>query len=175
VVIAPLLPEHVSEAYVGWLNDPEVIRYTYASLGATVDSVQEYVRAAIEAPNAAMWRILADGNEHIGNIRLSNIRWMHRRAEVALMIGDRNYWGRGLAAKAIDLVACYAFEELKLHKLIAGVLKPNLSSKRAFEKAGFQCEALLREHSIFNGAMCDTYQMTRFERPPVTTTGGDPG
>ncbi len=173
VAIAPLLPEHVSQAYVGWLNDPELIRYTDVSPGATMDSVRTYVEAAVAAPNVAMWRILVEGSAHIGNIRLSNIRWMHRRAEVALMIGDRDYWGRGLGPEAIDLVSRHAFDELDLHKLIAGILEPNVGSRRAFEKAGFQIEAVLREHAVFEGALCDTLQMTRFAPSPTPKTGRD--
>jgi [ribosomal protein S5]-alanine N-acetyltransferase len=162
VTISPLLPAHVNDAYVGWLNNPEIIRFTEISLDETAESTRAYVRAAIKAPNAAVWRIMIDDGVHVGNIRLSNIRLNHRRAEVALMIGAQEAWGRGVGSSAIELIARYAFEELELHKLTAGILKPNIGSFRAFEKAGFHCEATLRQHAVLDNAMCDSFLMARF-------------
>lgn len=164
VSLAPLGPEHVTDTYVGWLNDPAVIRFTEIRSGETLESVRTYVAATNKAPNTGIWRILVDGDSHVGNIRLSNIRWVHRRAEVAMLIGSRAHWGRGIGATAIGLLSAHAFEKLTLHKLTAGILEPNVRSRRAFEKAGFNCEAVLRRHALTDGAYCDVLLMTRFAR-----------
>ena len=112
VGLAPLELEHVTRDYVAWLNDPEVVRHTEVSGTQTLDTVRAYVSAALESRTAAMWRILVDDSRHVGNIRLSNIRKSPGRAEVALLIGARDCWGRGVGSKAIGLVSRYAFEEL---------------------------------------------------------------
>jgi [ribosomal protein S5]-alanine N-acetyltransferase len=148
VSISPLLAEHVNETYVSWLNDPEVTKYTETTGLNTLQSVRAYVETALSARNAVMWRILCDADHHVGNIRLSNLSTLHQRAEVALMIGDRNFWGQGLATSAIRLITDYGFDHLHLRKLSAGVVEPNRASSRAFEKAGYELEATLRDHTI---------------------------
>jgi UDP-4-amino-4,6-dideoxy-N-acetyl-beta-L-altrosamine transaminase len=162
VHLAPLLLEHVGAAYVEWLSDPEVTRFIEVWGPQTPDAVRAYVCAANESPTAAIWRIMVDGTRHVGNIRLSEIKPKHGRAEVALMIGERAYWGKGVGSRAIRLVSDYAFNVLGLHKLTAGVHATNVASRRAFERAGFNCEATLNRHAIHEGHQVDTLMMSRF-------------
>ena len=77
---------------------------------------------------------------HIGNIKLGPIHWLHRRADLSLFIGERKYWGQGYASEAIALVRDWAFRELDLQKLNAGIYSGNHGSRRAFEKCGFELE-----------------------------------
>ena len=114
------------------------------------------------APNAAIWRILIDRDRHVGNIRLSSIHWRHARAEVALLIGSRAEWGKGIATAAIELVSRHAFDKLEMNKLTAGIIATNVGSRRAFEKAGYRIEATLRDHAVVDDRFCDTYLMARF-------------
>ena len=163
IVLRPLLPEHVTAAYVGWLNDLEVIRFTEVDLGETADSTVRYVEEAMANPTVAMWRIVElAGGRHIGNIRLSGINRRHRHAEVALIIGNKDHWGRGVATVAIVLASRYGFIELCLHKLTAGIYEGNIGSYRAFEKAGYHLEATLKEHVLIEGTYCGVFKMARF-------------
>ena len=162
VHLAPLDVGQVSEEYVGWLNDPLVRQYTEISGGETTASVTQYVAQTVAAPDAAIWRIVFSDGVHVGNIRLSHIRWKHRRAEVAILIGSRDHWSRGVATNAIRLLTEFAWTGLKLHKLTAGILAPNVASRRAFEKAGYSVEAVLREHAVFADGFCDVLWMANF-------------
>ena len=162
VSLAPL--DAVTDEYLSWLRDPETIRYTEVSGTDTWETAAAYIAAANNDPNAALWRILERGH-HVGNIRLSDINWRHRRAEVALLIG-RPYWGRGIATQAIELVSRHAFEGLDLHKLTAGILAPNVRSRRAFEKAGYAQKAVLPDHALVDGAFVDSLLMVRIEPLP---------
>lgn len=172
VSLAPLEPDHVSAEYQAWLEDPEVARYTEISGSQSLDSIRGYVEATLNSPTAAIWRILVDGTRHVGNIRLSNVRKPHGRAEVALIVGARDCWGRGVGSRAIDLVCRYAFDVLGLNKLTAGMVCANVGSYRAFEKAGFHCEAVLRDHAMFGGEKHDCIFMARFaERRPAGADG----
>lgn len=161
--LAPLDPSHVGSDYVAWLNDPQVVGQTEQSAREhTVDSVRAYVEATLDAPDALIWRILL-ASAHVGNIRLSNIHRIHRRAAVALIIGHSSARGRGLGPRAIKLVVDYALGELGLNKVTAGLYASNPASGRAFEKAGFHLEATLRRHAWHDGAFIDVLQMARFQ------------
>lgn len=162
VVLAPLRVEDVTDTYVNWLNDPVVTRFTEVQPGNnTRDSVTAYVRQSLASADSAMWRVVVDGDVHVGNIRLSAIRWKHHRAEVALLIGSRTHWGKGIATRAIRSLSGYALGPMRLHKVVAGILIANVASRRAFEKAGYVLEARLRDQAFFEGAFCDSLLMSR--------------
>ena len=53
----------------------------------------------------------------------------------------------------------YAFEELKLHKVMLRVLAENARAKRSYEKAGFVQEAYLRDEVFLEGSYRDVILM----------------
>ncbi len=162
VSLAPLTPADVTPAYLSWLADEVVTRYTEARFGThTPESARAYVEKVNASKTDRIWRIVHDGR-HVGNIKLSGIDTQHRRASVAILIGDRTCWGRSVGPQAIEFAAAHAFGELGLHKLTAGIYAENTASIRAFEKAGFHIEATLREHRVLDGRLVDQVLMARF-------------
>jgi RimJ/RimL family protein N-acetyltransferase len=159
-------PEDVSERYVGWLNNPEVMGQTESRDGGhTIGSSRAYVAASLADDRCRLWRIVHDDAGHVGNMRLSNIISFHRRADTAVIVGERNLWGANIATRAIRLATDYAFDELGLLKLTAGMLATNTGSIRAFEKAGYAIEARrplhyrygdIRVDGVFMGKLSET-------------------
>jgi RimJ/RimL family protein N-acetyltransferase len=165
VTLAPFFPEHVNDAYLGWINDPETMRYTEARYRVfTRDSARAYVADSNAGRTSKLFRILYDGR-HVGNLRLSTIDFIHRRADIALIIGERELRSRGVGSTAIDLAARHAFGTLSLHKVTAGVYATNVASLRAFEKAAFMVEARLREHYLYEGQFVDGLLLARHADP----------
>lgn len=162
VRLDPLLPEHATDAYVAWLNDPAVTGKTEQRYQQhTVNSVRAYIESTLDAADALIWRITLDGR-HVGNIRLSQVNRHHARAMIALIIGESACRGRGVGSAAIDLLARHALSALGLHKVTAGIYSTNMASRRAFEKAGFHLEATFREHAREDGRFIDVWEMARF-------------
>ena len=172
--LAPFLPEHVCQAYVGWLNDPDVVRFTEARFAPhTVATARAYVAENLASDNAYLWRILGGEDAegiHVGNLRLGNIDRHHRRGTIALIIGAAEARGQGIGPRAIELAAAYGFEQLGLDKIFAGMYANNTPSIRAFAKAGFEPEARLRGHHVYQGARIDGVIMARF-RPGCVVPG----
>lgn len=148
-----LTPAAVSDAYVGWLGDPEINRFLESRFAP-------YSRAGVEAYVAGMLaseRDLFLGindvalGRHVGNIKLGPIERAHGLGEIGIMIGDRAAWGRGIGSAAIALVAGIARHELGLRKLSAGCYAGNVGSRRAFEKVGFAVEAVRPAHYLLDG------------------------
>ena len=132
-----------SPNYIAWMNDPEVIRYLETRFQVhTRESLAQYIQEQNSNSNVVLRGIFFE-NAHIGNIRLGPINWVHRHAEIGLVIA-KTFWGMGYGTEAIKLISDYAFDMLDLHKLIAGAYNVNVGSIRAFEKAGFEIEGRIR-------------------------------
>lgn len=148
--------DDVGEAYVRWMNDPDVVRYTESRFAVhTADELRRYVAAMRHDPNTLFLAMIADGGRHIGNIKLGSIDRAHGTADIGLLIGEKDWWGKGCAAEAIGLLSDHAFGALGLEKLSAGVYAPNVGCIKAFERAGFTREGTQRGHVRFEGARID--------------------
>ncbi len=167
LLLRAISPDEVTPEYVAWMNDPEVVRYL-ESRGTvqTAETVRRFVETANQSPDDRLFGIfLADTGRHIGNIKIGGINRRHGFADVGLLIGDRREWGKGYAAEAIALATRFAFEELGLVKLTAGVYEPNVASLRAFLRAGYREAGRLRLHRVSEGGRVDQIIMERLHTP----------
>lgn len=151
-----LRPVRVSDAtkeYVEWLNSPEINQYLEIRFTRhTLKNVKEYIKKVSKDRSFIFLAIIRkDSGKHIGNIKLGPINEYHKRAEIGIMIGDKNSWGRGFAGEAIHLLTNFAFNRLKLRKVIAGAYENNIGSIKTFIKNGFIAEAIMRDHWFSGG------------------------
>jgi ribosomal-protein-serine acetyltransferase len=80
----------------------------------------------------------------IGGVGLNELRDAKQIANLGYWV--RTGWtGRDIASRATILTAQYAFSELCLRRIEILAAIGNIASRRAAEKAGAQCEGLLRE------------------------------
>ena len=113
-----------------------------------------------ESSSNILFGIFSKRNDkHIGNIKLGSINSFHSRADLGLIIGDKSFWGKGIAFESICLVRDYAFTQLVLQKLYAGCYESNVGSKKAFLKAGFKVEGFLESHVIVDGRREGCFQL----------------
>ena len=90
-----------------------------------------------------------------GEVNLSNIR---RGPAQTALLGywvDRQCAGRGLVPEGVVLALRFAFEDLALHRVEAGVLPRNATSLRVMEKLDLPCEGITRGMLEINGAWED--------------------
>ena len=99
-----------------------------------------------------------------GGIGLEPMHDMHSgSAELGYWLGEP-YWGRGLAVRAVRLMADYAFDQLLFIRLQAMVIDGNAASMRVLEKSGFVREGILRKHVRKNGVVRDAHLFARLRR-----------
>lgn len=161
-----LEPEHVSAAYVGWLNDPVVARYLESRFSVhTEDSTREFVRNCRDHAQTLFLGIRSKKlNAHVGNIKLAPIDLHHGLGEIGILIGERTAWGQGIAGDAISALADIARDQLSLRKLTAGCYASNIGSEKAFMRAGFEFECRRRRHVLLNGQPEDVALMAKWLR-----------
>jgi RimJ/RimL family protein N-acetyltransferase len=67
---------------------------------------------------------------------------------------------RGLGTEAVRLIVGYGFEQLGLHRISLQVYAFNPRARRAYEKAGFVAEGVLREELRYGDEWIDATMMS---------------
>src|ERR1043165_2012831 len=157
IVLDAMDTRHVDGPYLGWLLDAEGTRYLEARFTAyDADRLRRYIETESERLDAVLFGIfLREDRRHIGTVKLSRIRSEHRNCEIGLMVGEKEFWGRGIGAEAIMLASDYAFHTLELHKILAGAYSNNVGSTKAFLKAGYTIEGHLVDDRWDGGQWVD--------------------
>lgn len=95
--------------------------------------------------------------EHLcGSIGIVTKEDIYRKnVEIGYFLSE-DYWGRGIITKAIKVATSYAFAKFDIIRVYAEPFSDNTGSRRALEKAGFECEALFRKNVVKNGVIKDS-------------------
>ena len=72
---------------------------------------------------------------YVGNIYLTDIGG--GSATYHIFIGDKNYWGKGIAREASRQIIDYGFKELNLDKIVLEVKKLNERAVKLYLSLGF--------------------------------------
>lgn len=165
IYLARMGISQVTDKYYSWLNNPEVNQYLESRfVSNSIDQIKDFVHRAVVSSDIVFAGVfMIDNDNHIGNIKLGNINWIHRTGDIGLLIGEKEYWGKGYASEAIELITNYAFNELNLHKVWAGCYGCNTGSIKAFKNAGFYEEARLKEQYFCKGVYMDGIIMARLK------------
>ncbi|HMK36839.1 MAG TPA: GNAT family protein [Desulfomonilaceae bacterium] len=145
-----------------WVNNPDIARLVDRVLPVSKTEQEEWyevIRSRTDCVFFAITEPIAD--THIGNVWLWDIHWRHRKCELRILIGDDCCLGKGFGTEAIQMAVLYAFEQLNLHRVYAYVLSNNPRALRAFEKAGFAREGLLKDAYFVEGDYLDGHVLAR--------------
>jgi RimJ/RimL family protein N-acetyltransferase len=148
----------VAPRYLEWLRDMEVVRYIGREEYLTpipFEEVRAYVEEVWANPLCTFFAVhSAADDEFLGTTKLNYLNQAGvatRTADVGIMIGDRRYWGKGLATDAICTVSHHAFDALEARKLTAGAVGANEAVLKAFLKVGYREEGRLRRKLLVEG------------------------
>ncbi|HEX2029848.1 MAG TPA: GNAT family protein [Actinomycetota bacterium] len=125
-------------------QDPDIARWTMVPSGYTEDDALAFVRGTHRPGGDEISLVILDAatEELLGTIGL--------RIDGPAGVGDIGYWvkrearGRGVATRAVRLVATWAFAARGLGRIELMAATENAASRRVAERAGFTLEGILR-------------------------------
>lgn len=162
IYLRQLQPVDVNENYLSWLTDDEVMS-GIATSGYTMQKLKEYVNERLSYPKTAFYAICSkQNNEHIGNIKLDFHDEKSNVSELGLLIGNKEFWGRGVGREACQLLLQYGFNKMGLRKIYLAVYENNPNAKKLYENLGFTLEGVLRKHVAVKGEYFDKYLFGMF-------------
>lgn len=164
IYLRPISEKDATAEYCNWLNDKEVNRYTEVRFEKhNLKKLRQYIKEASNNSSTLFFAIVRkDQNKFIGTMKLGGIYWQHGFGTLALMIGDKESWGKGFATEAVNLLTNYTFRQLKMRKIIAGIYETNLASLKIFQKAGYLEEGRQKKQYLYNGEYIDRVQVVKF-------------
>lgn len=148
-----------SPDYFAWLNDGTVTRTlnlpSYLG-GVSHETLRGYCENLMGSKTDLFLAVHDRSDDaFIGTAKAGHVSWHARTADIGIMIGRRDRWGRGLGRDAVSALCEHLFGYVRLRKLTAGLMAINPAGVRLFESLGFRREAVLRRQDAWNDGFCD--------------------
>ena len=145
--------DHLDERVMLWFQDEELMKFYSSSKNKiTKDILVNAIAEGKKNNNVFTFGIYERAeNKLIGMVKLGPINHAHKISDLATLIGDRDYLGKGLAVEAIRLGNKIAFERFDLRKLVSGMYESNTASIKAYTKADWIIEGRLQGHYLVDG------------------------
>lgn len=142
------------EQTLQWVNEPEIF-VLMGVFGPRTSVAQQrwYEEVSLSQTNLVFAVCLQDGDEHIGNASIFDIDLRNRNAGLTVALPDRAHQGKGLGREAVDLLCCYGFDYLNLHRIYCKT--DNVHAGKMYERLGFVCEGVLRQQTFRFGEFVD--------------------
>lgn len=156
--LRPLREADIEGNWLHWFNDPEVTSLMIrGSFPATVESQTAFYRSVTDGSESdlVLAIVAREGGTHVGNVGLHRIDWQHRNAEFGIVIGEREFWGRGIGTEATRMICRHGFDRLNLHRIWLGVFADHAAAIRSYEKVGFKVEGTMRAEILRQGRWHD--------------------
>ncbi|KAH0634122.1 hypothetical protein KY290_037557 [Solanum tuberosum] len=141
--------------FMEWFTDDNVNKFcSRDTTFITKEDAMQYI-ADVVIPHP-WYRAICLNDKPIGSISVSPFHGSDIcRGEIGYEISSK-YWGKGIATKAVKMVASTIFVDWPhLARLEGIVAVDNVGSQRVLEKAGFIKEGVLRKYYLVKGIPID--------------------
>jgi RimJ/RimL family protein N-acetyltransferase len=139
-----------------WDIDPEIQAHMPEPKNEPQDiSAQyEYIKECEEDEEGYYWSIETNNTISpitIGTVSLFEINTHHKSAELGIVIGDKNFWGKSVASEVLSELTMYAFNIVGLKYIGAHVEEANIPMQRALLKVGFEQDGFFKDQRVKDG------------------------
>ena len=140
-----------------WRNDPEIMEMTQSTTGFVSSAMEKrWVEEQMlnNRNNLYLAICLSDSGEMVGYLSLRDIDHQSMRAECSgIVIGRKDLWQKGIAAKAMRMLLDHAFDMLNLNLLFLFALEGNTGSLQLARSIGFRDTGFLPQYQYKAGKM----------------------
>jgi len=144
------------EKITEWSNDEAVYSTTlYAQKLVNVKYQEELLKDKINSFSI----IDLKTNNLLGNAGIFNIDHLNRNGEFGIIIGNKEFHGKGYGQEVTRLVLDYAFNVLNLNNIILTVFTYNIKGCQCYKKIGFKEIGRRRKSWFYGGEYHDEVYM----------------
>jgi len=149
----------IKSNYMGWFGDQEVTKYNSHGLFPQSKSEYEVFFKKLDN-NELICLAIIDRikNIHVGNVSLQGFNWISRSAELAIVIGEKDYWGKGWGTTALRCLMYHGFMKMNLWRQWTGTSAVNKGMRKIAGKLGMENEGIFKDGMYLNGEYTDIYE-----------------
>ncbi|MDP6704753.1 MAG: GNAT family protein [Alphaproteobacteria bacterium] len=175
VLLRSMQADDVTDRFVGWFGDPLVMANVAMRMNAGRRGLLRYLSSFDNASKFLFGIWLKDTGQQIGWARIQ-IPPEKRYGITTTVIGERDYWGRGLGYEIRAAMIAFMFDSLGLDKVVNTAYAESESTHALNQKLGFRRERVLRNHErghdgnwrdvFIYGLLADEWRARREGRNP---------
>lgn len=151
-----------------FINDKELKKFLVTNVPFPTSSweEEEWVKSQRSNKNGEYNFAIEDikTKKYIGGCGIQNVNWLARVATVGIMIGNKDYWGKGYGTDAMKVLMKFIFEDMNIRKIRLSTFSFNLRAQKSYEKCGFQVEGILKDEIFKEGKYYDEIIMSAFNK-----------
>jgi RimJ/RimL family protein N-acetyltransferase len=134
-----------AEAVHRWFNDERVTADLVGSRDSfSLDDARGWVERAVDTSRDRKWAITIDGSDlAVGFVALFGLG-RKTGPELAVLVGDPDAWGKGVAREAERQACIHAFDDYSAHRIHAEIPATNKAAQKVVTFLGFQREGVMR-------------------------------
>ena len=143
------------DKYKTWMTDSEVTKFnSHGLFPKSKREIDSFGKEASSNQNQVTWKIYYNDN-FIGMCSLQGIDWINRSGEVAIYIGEKSLWGKGISKTSIGFMLAHGFNRVGLNRIWSGTASTNIAMNVIFQKMGFKKEGCFRDGTFLDGNFDD--------------------
>lgn len=145
-----------------WLNDDGVTYFmVYGQKPTNQEQIGGWIQKQhLDPPENTVFLIVdLETQKPIGFVGLYGIHLTTHKAEFRILIGEKDFWGKGYGTEVTELVTFYGFDCLNLNRIYLGFVSENKAAGRTYEQAGYSYEGTYKEDLYRNNRYYDAVRM----------------
>jgi RimJ/RimL family protein N-acetyltransferase len=157
VLLKHFAASDISPAYLGWLNDAVLMRYSNQRFRTHTEASCRSYLATFEGSDN-LFLAIYHGEQMIGTMT-AYVAPRHQAADMGLLIGAGQ--GKGLGLDAWSALMRHLFEQ-GIRKVSGGTLRCNAAMVRIMEKSGMAADGVRSAHELVDGVAQDILHFAKF-------------
>lgn len=154
LVLRPLTKDDLPDK-VRWYNDPDISKTLILDEPLELEKTIRWFEKIKNDSSRIDWMIEDKNNHPIGLLSLVGIDRVQKSAEIIIVIGEKDYWGKGVMLEAEAAAIKWAFDVYGLEKIWAQSRADNIASIITMKKIGFKMNKAQTKEQIIKGQKVD--------------------
>ncbi len=145
--------------FVKWFNDYEVTEFLLLGPPMSMESEERWYDGLLNREGKVFSVDTLDG-KLIGNVGIQHIDFSDRKADIGIVIGEKDFWSKGYGTDALRVLVGYLFDELNMERVQLFADSRNKRALACYKKVGFKQEGLMRHDRWKDGVYVDDVMMS---------------
>ena len=129
--LRPLNLQDDLSKYLYWMQTPSNNPFILSAKSSfELNQLREFIAHCNLRPDVILLGVFTIMNDiHIGNIKFDNIDLVNKSATLGILIGDKNYRGKGIAREIIEVSILWLSQQYEIESIKLGVDPNNFIDK----------------------------------------------